>query len=239
MFHQGDLFARLDKFNIFLLAQDTAANATYLYELYGYRETDLKSREPYIVFSTTPVFQITSGTRKGSLQPSSLLLPGERFMQKTSRRKLEEGTAENVIDIHRERDQFLLQLLQDLEEHGFSAHPNMVFPETYLCCPPQNDVLTCRKTTDAQKWVMDGFRNSWFDQDEFIAKRKLFATSAGFDAEGYDRVAYPYRYVYGRGVVCISPDLSGTWYAVPTEQAAFLREDVRVSFPGVSNAIPT
>jgi hypothetical protein len=236
MFHQGDVFSRLDKFNVYLLTKelDGGIPVYYIYELYGYRDSDPKVREPFIVFNTTPVFQITStGPRRGSLQPGSQLLAGERFVQKTIRKRLEEGKNDSFLCPAIDRDNFMLQMLEDLISNGHSVENKACFPATYLCCPESNSLLTARKDADSLRWIEQGIPTKVFNHiEQLIQHRKLFQVNAGTDNEGVGRVGYPYMYVFGRGVVGVSNDLSTRWMATPHKEACITRPDVHMDLRG-------
>lgn len=232
MYRESDVFTRLDK--TFLYCIYTHKGEPRYNKIIGYpdRVSNSAGTEECINFTTDIVYRITSKPRIGRIYPIEKLRENEKAVVAGVHKKLEFKNEPDKLHTSREHDKFMIRLLKEILEGDVQKTEGITCPELYLCCSQYNNSLYLRSGQGALKYI-SGFEeyDSGETPEENIKKMKnVLAVPAGHDKNGNQRLGYPFRYIYGKGVKTVSPELNGQWYKCKLQNCTDDRGYVRFKF---------
>ena len=215
-FDTHNFMLRLDKTFLMLVSTHKTGGGATLRRIPGITRS-APGADPKVYFTLQNTYRICSGARRGMLVTKSSQLEGDEKWRLAGLQKvLRMGRLPSQFSTKRKGDVSLMPMLSALPDFTEVSDIEECLPEFYLTCTPGNNELRVRRSGDALCFI-EGFEDydDALSPDENLVGMK---TQVSRDA-GAGRVAYPYQFVNGRGVVAVevagSFCIFGTWYRVP------------------------
>jgi hypothetical protein len=217
---QGHKFVRLDKVFLNLMFLDDDGNPVYR-RISACRQL-LPTGCPVQTYALEQTYRITSGPRKGCVVPW-YEVNGDEFWQPAgiSRRMAYEPAPDAFHEYHQNDGRVfdLLKLLPKFEQRTTLLAGLPVLLHSYR--PDQHQDLRLRKTGSALRWMRTWAPGASASREAELALRQHHRMKA--EDAGNGRLALPYAYVHGRGIVVAVDDESGDfnqWVRVPDISAS-------------------
>jgi hypothetical protein len=211
-------FTRIDKVFLNLMYNDPERGVPVFRRISACR-VNVPRQGPVQAFALEQTYRILSGTRKGYVVAAKDIHGNEHYQPAGISRLLEYGPSPYTFHVNHQSDSAAFALLRRLEEYEERITLLSHLPTLYHTYrPDQGTLLRLRGTGEALRWAEDLSEHYLHDNVRRAEEnlRKLHDTVAT-DA-GSGRLALPYAYVYGPGVVGAGEQGDfeyGQWVHVP------------------------
>ena len=213
LFSEADPFTRLDKTYLYLLR--CIEGEARIQRIVAYLDSPPRE-EPSVVFSSGTVYRITEGDHRGKIVPADRIKEGEQISIAGICKYLRLTSSQGCLRLSNPVDRYILEILDELIQDGSVYTDEVSYPNLYLCTNKHNNIIFSRKGEEALQYIcaQKGFNV----KDTVDANLKALRFQLQIPA-GKQRVAYPFEYVFGKGVLAVDPSLNGQWYSIPIKQA--------------------
>lgn len=214
VYDEQDYYVRLDKTYAVLVY--LVRDMVMVRRLSGFKQ--VYTGEPCAVYSCAPAVVITQGGRKGRIIPKAQVQDNDVFEQVNQEIEISEylkqySSGKNLF-------KFLDKAVRVRE---------LVYPEPYLACRKDSMELTVRDRQETVEFLR-GFPGYAKDESLDANFRRLLPKIA--KPAGEDRAVYPFKHVFGRGVVVFEHGSFGKWFLISEGNAvhdsSFIKLDFRV-----------
>jgi hypothetical protein len=225
IYSEEDVLCRLDTmygYLIYNLQQESFIQRTYAVK--GMNDKG----EPSITLSWKPVFKISNGRRKGRYTDAEHIHNTENVVCINSPRplKLDDNIEEGLCPSSA-LDRALIVHLKDLTSSKVEYTHKPFHPFLWSSTNKNNDEVFIRNESVALNYLkqLPGYNNKTTDAQNTVALKSKLGTNAG-----NDRVAYPFEFFYGKGVMAVSMDSFGLWFKTPKSSFPLQQSYVTVDY---------
>jgi hypothetical protein len=158
------------------------------------------------------MYRVLGGARNGRIMPLAHTFEHEATETAGVYKVLNINEGRRALHPSTKNDGYLISLLEELcpdpgdKIEAIDLGKQRAFPKLYLSCQYNNSALYSRMA--GYKWLNE---NTNITQSASANGSLKQLMSLGVNA-GENRIAYPYEYMYGRGVVVADTGMLGKWY---------------------------
>ena len=213
VFSETDIFCRFDK--MYTYALYLLNNTPVIQKIVGVKE-HTQDNEPIVRISTDLAYKVGNGRRRGRIVSKTNIYDIEQVELVNKPRPLVLSSEHpDGLNIGNAADAHILDCLFGLKD--FDTHHIPVIPAVYLSSTGDTSSLYLRDCPEAQQYIKE---TNGYRKDKSLAQNLTSLSENCFWVDaGKGRRAYPFEYIYGKGVVVVDMSSFGEWFA--SEQFEF------------------
>lgn len=230
VFGDSDIFIRLDKTYIYTLS--LYRGRPCLQQIHGVKMFD-HGVDPFVLFTSKPVYRILNGKRKGRVTTANKVFRNDYRYEETEKLHnpvfLDDvwNSGRPFIEGGSAGTSFIKGIIRSFVQGGEQGtYDSFRVPDLYLSSGPEVKALLLRDTEKASAWIRDKSQ-SYKSSKSFQQNLTDNMYSLSRDA-GKGRRAYPFEYVYGRGVVVVDKPVFGFWMRTDKGGLEYRKPHVKV-----------